>query len=92
MTYRSLLVLALLVTIFALALYCIKGDIRPVRALFVLWALVPPAWFNFEHRFFFQNGRCGEVSYEEFKHYQHLAAAQWLGVVAVLGLWLSASS
>ncbi|MCC7051776.1 MAG: hypothetical protein IT355_00825 [Gemmatimonadaceae bacterium] len=50
----------------------------------VIWVMVPPAWFAFEY-FFLYDREKGRSHFEEFKYGQEVVAKAWATLVVVVG-------
>ena len=84
-SYLGMVILALALSAVLVVAFCKSGVFGYLYVLVAFWALAPPIWFICEYTYFFKKGLCGTLTFDEFKHGQHLAASVWLGVAA-LGL------
>ena len=55
----------------------------PFLAVAAIWTIGPPIWFLVEYALLYDKNDTDEA-FEKFKHYQQLAAALWLGLMAFL--------
>jgi len=56
------------------------------RVLIALWGLLPPAWFLFEHFYFFPKFGDGAATFELLRARQSVLSKAWLAAVVTLGL------